>query len=225
MRHLVYLLLVANLVYFGWNLFQDGTATVSTRELPPLPASARPLVTLHELEQRTDAAATEQENKGFDALTMTQPPGAGTTAACQALGPFHADAELRAVAGKFGELGLEPRQRIAEDRKEDGYWVYLPAMERAKALQIAQQLDELNDHEYYIGRDNFMSLGTFEVISRAELRLRQVQDMGLDAILEPRYTTQDAYWLEFSDRDAATPVLEEVMGANPGLQLLTQPCL
>jgi len=224
MRHLVYLLLVANLGYFGWNLFRGGTASETMRELPPLPVSAKPLVTLQEL-KRQSATSSGQGETGIDALTMTQPPGAGATAACQALGPFYAEDKLHAVAGKLGELGLEPRQRIAEDRKADGYWVYLPAMDRARALQVAEQLDEHKDHDYYIGKDNFMSLGTFKEISRAEIRLRQVQAMGLDAIMEKRYTTQDAFWLEFQDGDAAARVVNEVMAANPDLQLRTLACL
>ena len=78
---------------------------------------------------------------------------------------------------------------------------------------------------YYIGKDNFMSLGTFRDISRAEIRLQQVRELGLDAILERRYVTQDTYWLEFQDRGAATPVLEDVLDKNPDLQLRTLACL
>lgn len=224
MRHLVYLLLVANLVYFGWNLYSGWTAGETVRALPPIPASARPLVTLQELEQQS-ATSTEQVITDIDALTMTQPPGAGTPAACQALGPFFVEEELQAVTGRLNELGLELRQRITSEKKEDGYWVYLPAMEYAQAMQVASQLDELGDHEYFIGKDNLMSLGAFKEISRAEIRLRQLQEIGLEAILEARYVTQDSYWLEIPDRVAAAPVLDEVMGNNPDLQLRALPCL
>ena len=224
MRHLVYLLLVANLVYFGWNLYRDGMARETVRELPPLPASAKRLVTLQELKQQS-ATAAGQGQAGPDVLTMTQPPGAGAPDACQALGPFHTEAELRTVAGRLGELGLESRQRTAEDRKADGYWIYLPAMERARAMRIANQLDEHKDHEYYIGKDNFMSFGTFQEISRAKIRLQQVKALGLEAKLAVRYTTEETYWLEFRDSDAVAPVLDEVTGANPDLQLQTLACL
>ena len=224
MRHLVYLLLVANLVYFGWNLFSSGTVGETARELPPLPATARPLVTLQELKQQS-ATAPGREMSGIDELTLSQPPGAGMPAPCQVLGPFYVEEQLHAVAGKLGELGLEPGQRIAEDSKENGYWIYLPAMARKEALQIAKLLDERNDHEYFIGKDNFMSLGTFKDIARAEIRLLQVRELGLDAILEARYVTQDAYWLEFRGRDTAAPVLDKLMDENPALQLRARACL
>ncbi|MGB5475349.1 MAG: hypothetical protein WBQ78_17980 [Gammaproteobacteria bacterium] len=221
MRHLVYLLLIANLVYFGWNLYCDGRAIETQRELPP---SASRLVTLQEMQQQSATVPEGEAGRALDALTMTQPPGAGIPA-CQTLGPFYLEEQLHKVATRLDELGLEPRQLIAEDRKMNSYWVYLPAMERARVLEIAQQLEARKDREYYIGRDNFISLGTFREISRAEIRLRQVRELGLDAILEPRYVTQYAYWLEFQDRGTATPVLEDVLGANPDQQLLTLACL
>lgn len=224
MRHLVYLLLVVNLVYFGWNLFAAGSHEQHTQALPPLPATAKPLVTLQEMQQGS-ATAVEQGAAGIDGLTLMDPPGAGDPVACQALGPFYAEDESRTVAERLDKLGLAPRQRVATARQENGYWVYLPAMEHARALQIARQLDERNDHEYYIGKDNFMALGTFKEITRAEIRLQQLRDMGLDAILEARYVTQDAYWLEFRRRTAAASVLAEVMGRNPVLQLETSACL
>lgn len=224
MRYLVYLLLVVNVAYFGWNLFHDGTTVEARRELPPLPATATRLVTLKELQGGPETAVDEPAGK-LDALTMTQPPGAGMPAACQALGPFFDEEALQAVADRFAGRGLEVRQRLAEDRQQNGYWVYLSTMERAEALRIAQVLEARNDHEYYIGKDNFMSLGTFKEIERAEIRLRQVQAMGLDAILEARYVTQDAYWLEFRDGNVAGPVLEEIMAGNPVLQLQTRACL
>ncbi|MGB5539557.1 MAG: hypothetical protein WBO37_05675, partial [Gammaproteobacteria bacterium] len=131
---------------------------------------------------------------------------------------------LHAVASRLDELGLEPRQRVAEGSKENGYWVYLPAMERARALDIARQLEARKDHEYYIGKDNFMSLGTFTEFARAEIRLQQVKALGLDARLEPHAVTPNAYSLEFRGGAGAAGVLDDVLEENPGLQLDTISC-
>ncbi|MEZ5543561.1 MAG: hypothetical protein R3F42_16220 [Pseudomonadota bacterium] len=224
MRHLVYLLLILNVAYFGWNLFAAGTPEQQQRELPPLPASAKPLVTLQEMQQHS-AAVLEQDADGVDALTRTDPPGAGGTAVCQRLGPFLAEADARAVAAQLDRHGLEPRQRVSADRQESSYWVYLPSMTRAAAMEIARQLDAQGDHEYYIGKDNFISLGTFRDSARAEIRQRQLQEMGLDAMLEPRHATRDSYWLEFRGRHEAAPIVAEVMDRYPGLLLQPMACL
>jgi hypothetical protein len=223
MRHLVYLLLVANLAYFAWSLLNEGVTGVTQRELPPLPASARPLVTLQEMQQQ--ATIDGQDATEIDALTMTEPPGAIEPAACQALGPFYVEEEMQALSARLDALGLEPRQRISEDRKQNGYWVYLPAMERAQALQIARRLDALNDHDYYIGKDNYMSLGMFTEITRAEIRLRQMQELGIPAILEARHEKQEVYWLEFREAEAAMPIVNEELEGKPGLELHALNCM
>jgi hypothetical protein len=223
MRYLVYLLLVVNIAFFGWNLFRDGGTVEAGRELPSRPATVAPLVMLQEREG-APARAGDAAADGLDALTMTRPPATGMPAACYMLGPFLNEEELQAAVDRFVAAGLEPRQRLAEDRHQDGYWVYLPTMRRAEARRIAQALEAREDHDYYVGRDNFISLGTFSERERAENRLRQIQGMGLDPLLEARYVTQDVYWLEIRDGNMARPLLDEIAGGNPALQLNTRDC-
>ncbi|MGB5425159.1 MAG: hypothetical protein WBN95_00075, partial [Gammaproteobacteria bacterium] len=91
MRHLVYLLLVANLVYLGWNVFESRSMIEAERPLPPLPATVSPLVTLQEREAE-ESVMVEEPVMGdvsiIEDLTEEQPPGAGAVVLCQALGPF-----------------------------------------------------------------------------------------------------------------------------------------
>ena len=74
MRYLVYLLLLVNVAYLGWHMYQDQTAGEVARDLPSLPAGAAPLVTLQELEQQQEQAEDISE---VEALTASRPPGAG----------------------------------------------------------------------------------------------------------------------------------------------------
>lgn len=232
MRHVLYLLLVTNLVYLGWNLLQSNTGTTSEPLLPPMPASVKPLVTLQESQQQsaspdnaTDSTDTSDEVV-LDELTTAEPPGAGSlNKDCQALGPFDIEDEVKAVAQRLDALGLPSRQRIAEVREENGYWVYLPSMAREAALEIARKLDDQGDKDYFVGKDNFISLGAYQDIARAEVRLRQVHKLGLEAVLEVRYRTHDAYWLEFNDNASAAPEIAGIMSEKPGLQLHALACL
>ena len=238
MRHIVYLLLVANLVYLGWNLFPGRSMGDPVSVMPPVPEGAKPLVTLKEMQQ--GAAATPEpavfdatpesasldatpEPAAFEMLTAVEPPGAGMPA-CLALGPFNILDEVRAVSARLDELGLQPRQRIAEVREENGYWIYLPSMGRAAALEVARTLDEKGDKEYFIGKDNVISLGTFKGIERAEVRLQQVRKLGLDAILEARFRTRDSYWLEFHMTPSADSGLSAILGEKPQLQMHELAC-
>ena len=220
MRHIVYLLLVANLIYLGWNLFPGNSSGDSYSALPPIPAGAKPLVTLKEMQQQ----AGSPEAGKIEALTATEPPGAGVQT-CQALGPFENPEQVKAVTAQLDKLGLQPRQRLAQVREENGYWVYMPSMERAAALEVTHKLDESGDSDYYLGRDNFIALGTYNDIARAEVRLRQVRKLGLDAILEARFTSHDTYWLEFTMLPSADPELSSIMEKDPRLQLHELECL
>lgn len=271
MRHILYLLLVTNLVYLGWNLLQTNTNTTADAQLPPLPPAVKPLVTLQESRQQSaatdtadttdttntteitdtpdttvisvipdttnrtdtpiipvapDPSASSGDAVVLDELTIAEPPGAGSRANdCQALGPFETEADAQAVAPRLVALGIQPHQRSAEAREENGYWVYLPSMDRETALEIAHKLDEQGDTDYFIGKDNYISLGTYQGVARAEVRLRQVHKLGLDALLEVRYRTHQAYWLEFRDTAGSAQEIAAIMSEQPGLQLHALACL
>ena len=214
MRHVVYLLLVANLVYLGWNILQTSSVDEVVRTFPPLPATATRLVTLQEMEEeeeeKQDAVV---EVSVIEELTQEQPPGAGVALSCQTLGPFLAAEKMQLVEKKLAELGLEAKQRTTEVREQIGYWVYLPAMEREKVLQITKHLDENNDEDYFIGKDNVLSLGAFRGLQRANVRLENTRKLGLDPLLEPRYSTMSAQWFDLqvtaAGLDAAGEIAEQ----------------
>jgi len=296
MRHVIYLLLVANLVFFGWHVLQlqkeDG---IALRTLPPIPATAVPLVSLQEMEQQQEPVpesepelelvlepellepapelelvlepellepAPELESvlepellesapelepvpepesdlesvpepellepgedlAMIESLNELQPPSNGGAIGCQTLGPIMAVAQLRSLDGKLGELGLEPRRRTTGDQKAIGYWVFLPAMERSQALEIKARLDKHKDKDYYIGKDNLISLGIFKVKSRADVRLGQVRKLGLEAVLEARYRKDTVHWLDIDRQSGDALDLGAVLEEYPGISLQEQAC-
>ena len=279
MRHLVYLLLLANFAYLGWNLFQVRTGSEQVRELPPLPATAKRLVTLQELQQQGQQKVQEQERQiqqeqleqqeqqqaqtqvlaeeeqlhmlqqetvleapgaredqvdpeeltkedlvAIEAVTEAEPPGAGVSMLCQSLGPFLATEQLEQVAERLAELGLESSRRSAETRLENGWWVYLPAMPRTEARKIVQVLEDNNDREYFVGKGNYIALGTFTELSRAERRMQKVRRLGLEPILETRYRTQTTHWIDLRVTGALDGDLEWMTKDYPELQLESQSC-
>jgi hypothetical protein len=259
MRHILYLLLVANLVYLGWNLLQNDTGTMAETALPPLPASVKPLVTLQESRQKSSAVSgnetdsnaletvepatvpsvdpgthTTAESAGTDtsaselnALNSIQPPGAGQPGGytCQALGPFELVDEVKTVAARLDALGLKVRQRTAEVSGADVYWIYLPSMSREAALEVTRKLADRGDTDYFIGKENYVSLGTYQDLARAEERLRRIRELGLDAVLSTRHNTHDAYWLEFEQKAGAEQEIAGILRDKPQLQLHALACL
>ena len=219
MRHVVYLLLVVNLVFLGWNIFQSQSIRQVERDLPPLPETAAQLVTLQEKEQ-----AAAEEVSVIENVTENEPPGAGVSLLCQTLGPFIAREAMLVMEAKLVTMELEPQQRETAKQRPIGYWVHLPEMERAEARQQAQILDDHNDKEYYIGKDDVLSLGAFQDMNRAKKRLKRVRKLGLDAQLETRYRTVAEYWLDFQVESAAGEQLTGLVEGDPDVWLQDRAC-
>jgi len=221
MRHLVYLLLVANLIFFGWNIFESSSTSEQVRQLPPLPATVTRLVTLQEREAEEEKP---DEVSSIEELTVEQPPGAGAVIQCQALGPFLAAKDMQVLESRLLDLGLQPTQRELESKELIGYWVYLPAMPQEDIKATLAILKKHKDKEYYVGKKNFISLGTFKGVSRAERRLKQAREMGLDAILEERFTSRSTWWLDIQSDSAAAGQLSGIVASRPELQLVELAC-
>jgi hypothetical protein len=219
MRHVVYLLVVVNLAFLGWNIFQGQPARQVGHDLPPIPDTARPLVTLQEQEQ-----AAADEVSALEAMTGNEPPGAGAGLLCQTLGPFLALDAMQAAEKKLVAMELEPQQRESARQHPIGYWVYLPEMERAEARRLAQILDDHNDKEYFIGKDNVLSLGAFQDMSRAKIRLKRVRKLGIEPRLETRYRTAAEYWLDFQAESAVGEQLTGLVAGNPDVWLQDRAC-
>ena len=248
MRHVIYLLLVANIVFFGWQMLQLQKEEGVERALPALPVTAKPLTTLQEMEQRQQRQQApesapdpvneprpqptrdqglsdpQQQIALVETLNELQPPGGGGAITCRTLGPIMAIAQLKSLGKKLDELGLEPRHRTYELQEETGYWVYLPAMQHSEAQAIKSKLDKNGDKEYYIGKDNFISLGTFKQRSRAELRKEQVTKLDLDAVIEPRYVIQTVHWLDIDRQTGDAVDLSRMLQDYPDVRLQEQAC-
>ena len=82
MRHVVYLLLVLNLVFLGWNIFQSQSAMQAERNFPPIPESAAPLVTLQE-QQAADADRTTDLMVSLAVAVSAKAPPAVLVESCR----------------------------------------------------------------------------------------------------------------------------------------------
>jgi hypothetical protein len=219
MRHLIYLLVVANLVVFLWHAVLDTSDGALESALPPLPPGVRPLVTLEE-RGRAQAAGTATA----ESLTASQPPGAGMSLTCNMLGPFMTTTEIEPVGKRLAQLGYRAERYATEEKSRIGYWIYLPPMEREKALEITRMLGDKGDREYYIGKDNLVALGAFREMPRVEKRLKRVRELGLDPVVEPRYKTHTVYWLDLEGLNVDASDLEAIVKEFPDIQLQGVAC-
>ena len=224
MRYIVYLLLIANLLFLAWNHYETQTVLQAGHSVPPLPAGVTALVTLEEHARKTESPV---DGQAIEALTRAEPPSALSTGKCKALGPFSKQDEglVKATARRLGDEGVDAVVRSVENRIENGYWIYLSGKDKQHAREVVEKLDALNDEEYYVGMGYFISLGTFEDIERANIRMADLKEKGFDdAILEQRYKTRVEYWLELSQEGGGPELLAELADELPDLEVHTVTC-
>lgn len=216
MRHLIYFLLVANVVFFFWHEIQGTPTGEPGVVLPSLPAGVESLVTLQE---RAAAQAASVES-----VTVSEPPGAGIALGCAVLGPFVSVEDLQAVEARLTASGHSPVAETAEEQVRIGYWVYLPEMSRAEAQEYIELFDSMNDREYFVGKDNLIALGAFRELERAEIRLERVRSYGIEPVLEPRYRTDTIHWLQLPDPGSAGADLAVFTEGYPDVHMLQRAC-
>jgi hypothetical protein len=252
MRHVIYLLVVVNLVFFSWNVLQNvpernGVAHVrrlppSVRRLETIPVGVAAKVsfsagnpTVNHVDNPPSAkpsevsAATppEKDITRVEALTASEPPGAVVPSLrCHVFGPFPDAPAMTRVETRLNELGYKPRERTSEIRVEAGYWAYLPGMEREKATRITKMLKENNDSDYLILKGNVISLGVYNGRSQADTRVKMLQKYGLDPVVEPHYTNRTMHWLDIDlrDGDDERNVLKTIQAEYPTAQAQNAPC-
>ena len=250
MRHVIYVLLVVNGVYFAWNMLRSLPHEEGWNLARQMPANLRRLETIQDgVAKSANASARAPvggapvsggpqggapepvvepktaEIRRVEALTASQPPGAlAPVAKCHVLGPFRDDKEMKTVEKRLNQLGYEPKERTGETRVETGYRIYLPAMEREEALRIKRMLDKKNDRDYLIVKRNAVSLGAYDSRARADLRLQMLRKYGLDPVVEPRYTSRTGHWLDLDLPDDGRAVLEKIQDEYPSAQVQEAAC-
>jgi len=219
MRYLIYLLIVVNCVYFGWQELRHAPVFEGAHQPAPMPPGIRPLVTLQESHARQST-----ETRRIEEVTTTQPPSAITPLSCNMLGPFLAESALKSVEKRLDSSGLSTRPQTRYVREEVGYTVRLPAMKYKEALQTKRKLDRENITANIIGMDNVISLGVFRDKSRAEKILTRARALGLAPRLEPSYAKRTTWWLMLQEKDSGNTDVQWIIRKNPDLRLETFAC-
>ncbi len=216
-KALVFILLLANVVYFLWTQGVGGMhpaphgPTVPSLRLlsessPPLPAG-----TPRELlpENRVGAG---QAPAG--AAAGGPAPALDPAARCITVGPFPDVADAAHAAATLRGGGYEPRQRVTEGEIWAGVWIYLPQpaapsadealKQKLKSAGIDDALDMPGPNDKPV-----ISLGLFSEPRRADARVAKLQALGLNPSTADRKRTGEVYWVDVDLKPNDQPL-------NPG---------
>lgn len=125
--------------------------------------------------------------------------------ACFSVGPFADEAAANAVRERLTATGIEPQQRSDTVQQPAGYWVYLSARPLDEARAIVDDLRRRGVEDYFVGRQNFISLGIFSDRATAERRREEIEGYGYEPQLEQRFRTTSRYWLDFEAPESDLP--------------------
>jgi hypothetical protein len=146
---------------------------------------------------------------------------------CQTVGPLLLEYEASELEALLAEYGYDPHQREGEVREPSGYWVYMPAMPADEARGIVSRLDAHGMDDYFIGKQNHISLGIFSRRDKAQYRLDEVRALGIDAILDQRYRTRTVYWLDITERGApllGSPIWKNILQQHTDIRVQRVSC-
>ncbi len=223
MRYLVYILVLANLAYFGWHQYSPAEKPPEMKPVPLAPG-IEPLVLLSErpgaeppavaaikktgkVRQPVETAETETESiieySAPAQVEATQDAVAGLEPGrvCQTIGPLLDKNDAASISAQLYQQGYQPAVRGGEVREPSGYRVYMPAMPAGEARAIVNDLNASGMKDYFIGKRNHISLGIFSSKRKAQTRLKRIKTLGYDAVLDQRYRTRTVFWLDIEEQE------------------------
>lgn len=217
MHRMFLVLMLANLVYFGWHHVHRQAQVVSSPGLL-VPRGVATLVLLREAapdpgagrggdEWEASGPSRPLRSMGSERVEGEGSPGPeadspAVGARCLTLGPFEDRSLMKKTARRMGEAGLSPRVRRADKQSPTAYWVYLPPRkDRGAAERVVERLVASGVDDYYIvkkgAQANAVSLGLFSREAGAQHRLDEVRALGLSPRLQVRYRPVTVYWLDY----------------------------
>lgn len=188
MRVVVLALLLANILFFGWQYWlgknKPPVLPDPYRDVPELELTTA-FVPVPEVATEEESSAAFVEDGAATDTDATDPGTPEVTSACVSLGPFPDMAQAEAAIASSGWSDFKPVLREISGVRTT-YWVYLPPFrDRQSANRALRTLSDMGINDAYVvgdGEDrNAIALGLFSDQERASRRVGQIQALGVTA--------------------------------------------
>ena len=194
MKNLLLIFLLANILYFMWSAFTEegrrpGEAIVAESDL----GTPLEIVTAAKPAESRNADPAQQPAQ---TTALTQNPGRS----CVTVGPFRELTEAEGIATQYAGDGMRAAHRTAEIDVFVGHWVQIRDVEDPATVRDMLQKLHANGlaESYYVETENFVSLGLFGDVARAERVELQAKSLDLPAEIIPRYNPEAAYFVDIA---------------------------
>lgn len=207
-RNIFLILLLANLLLIGWQLWVD----------PEPPATVRETVT-------NELAIYEQESPAVTAGRR----GVDVSSQCVYIGPVPDARAAQQLAVALASKGIRAEPIPREARVWLGHWVQVQEFADKERAEIARQrLLAGGLPDAYVMQDGPMtiiSLGVFRERDRAERVIEAARRAGFTAVMRDRVRTAAEYWLVSDLVSGQQAVLRDIaVGYDRILRTKSLPC-
>lgn len=230
-RSIFFALLLANIVYFGWN-YADPPRPQNV-VLKKIPLQAKVLRLLSERTQaRAPAEALDPEQPSDMVSEAQAPPPEPANKRCYSLGPFDGRPAAELWAQRIEVTGFPVAVRAIDERQRSTFWVYIaPVKDHQTALRIGRKLANKGIKDYFVVTDddnpNAVSLGLFSRQEGAQRRLAQIRSLGFEPKIDVKHEEKTSYWLDYDETkgDPLPDLLwQSIAAENKTIQRIPREC-
>jgi hypothetical protein len=197
MRNLLLLLLLANILFFLWQIFveeppETGVAIVSEKDLGPSLEISKTAVA----EAATSIGAVLGSGRQSDLAAVVG-------RSCVTIGPFKSNADADGALADYREEGMRANVRTTQGQVFVGYWVQIrniPDEASGNAMLEKLKSGGLGD-AYLVKTDDEgikISLGLFGDMSRAERVELQAKSLDLPADVSQRTRADTVFFVDIA---------------------------
>ncbi|MES9851603.1 MAG: hypothetical protein ABW170_07210 [Candidatus Thiodiazotropha sp. L084R] len=182
----------------------DGTAELATEQAksdePPIVQTQEQAVVEPVVE-----VLSQSEDVPVDPQTVAIPEFAPR---CAMVGYVETRSAAEKISVRLRVMGLKPELQSETRNEQAGYWVLIPQQStRREAVNIAKRLEEsgVSDLWRFTSGElvHAISLGLFRDEVRAGDRKREIDALGFNSVVQPRYREKTKYWLSYQANDPA----------------------
>jgi len=147
---------------------------------------------------------------------------------CFMLGPLENRVQLGQAEDRLRPFVEQMRTRTTQADRDLGWWVFVPAPDRAGAIEIGRKLGEQGLEDFYVLADaslpEAVSVGVYDRREAALARRERLKRMGFDARMEIRRERVTHHWIDYRLRPGARSPWRTILRASPIARQLVIPC-
>jgi hypothetical protein len=219
MRAIFIVLVIINLVFFGYQIFIEDSGEVTNKMDAKVdgfsPSNNLQLLVEQKGERKSLTAKQKSKSQQAASVTKESIPSKNSEDLCTLIGPYEKLLHAEYAVDRFAALEVVAEIKMIEIKEGDSFWVYLPPeMSEKEALRRLHELQKKNIESYTISEGelaNGISFGRFSDLGQAETKVTEIKNQGYSAEIKVLPKTIQETWVML-DQDAAKKIDESVWG-------------